>query len=283
MFQKVPILIIFLAFFLSCATTQRKNMIPSGYKLVWADEFKDGTRPNTKFWSYEKGFVRNEELQWYQSENAKIQNGKLVISGKKESVKNHQYQPESKNWKLNRKLAEYTSASINTRGKFDFQFGILEVKAKIDTSMGMWPAIWTLGIEKGWPSNGEIDVMEYYLVDQKPAILANAAWKGKTSYVSWDSEKLPFSKFIEKDPDWADKYHIWKMNWTKDFIKIYLDNELLNTIDLTTTKNPDGFNPFHQPHYILLNLAIGGNGGEPSNTSFPRTYEVDYVRVYQKK
>ena len=87
MCQKVPILIIFLAFFLSCATTQKKNMIPSGYKLVWADEFKDGTRPNTKFWSYEKGFVRNEELQWYQPENAKIQNGKLVISGKKNRLK----------------------------------------------------------------------------------------------------------------------------------------------------------------------------------------------------
>ena len=282
MFQKISILVILALFFQSCAA-QQKSSVPEGYKLIWADEFEDGTKPNPEFWSYENGFVRNEELQWYQAENANIQDGKLVISGKKESVKNPQYQPESKNWKENREFAEYTSASINTNGKFDFQFGILEVKAKIDTSMGMWPAIWTLGIEKGWPSNGEIDVMEYYLVDQKPAILANAAWKGKTSYVSWDSEKIPFSEFLQKDPKWADKYHIWKMDWTADSIKIYLDNQLLNTIDLTTTKNPDGFNPFHQPHYILLNLAIGGNGGDPSNTSFPRKYEVDYVRVYQKK
>ena len=282
MFQKISILVILVLFFQSCAA-QQKSSVPEGYKLIWADEFEDGTKPNPSFWSYENGFVRNEELQWYQAENANIQDGKLVISGKKESVKNPQYQPESKNWKENREFAEYTSASINTNGKFDFQFGILEVKAKIDTSMGMWPAIWTLGIEKGWPSNGEIDVMEYYLVDQKPAILANAAWKGITSYVSWDSEKIPFSEFLEKDPKWADKYHIWKMDWTADFIKIYLDNQLLNTIDLTTTKNPDGFNPFHQSHYILLNLAIGGNGGDPSNTSFPRKYEVDYVRVYQKK
>ncbi|MFC6859065.1 glycoside hydrolase family 16 protein [Zunongwangia atlantica] len=282
MFQKISILVILALFFQSCAV-QQKSSVPEGYKLIWADEFEDGTKPNPAFWSYENGFVRNEELQWYQAENANIQDGKLVFSGKKESVKNPQYQPESKNWKENREFAEYTSASINTNRKFDFQFGILEVKAKIDTSMGMWPAIWTLGIEKGWPSNGEIDVMEYYLVDQKPAILANAAWKGKTSYVSWDSEKIPFSEFLQKDPKWADKYHIWKMDWTADFIKIYLDNQLLNTIDLTKTKNPDGFNPFHQPHYILLNLAIGGNGGDPSNTSFPRKYEVDYVRVYQKK
>ena len=282
MFRKISILVILALFFQSCAAQQKSN-VPEGYKLIWADEFEEGAKPNPEFWSYENGFVRNEELQWYQVENANIQDGKLVISGKKESVKNPQYQPESKNWKENREFAKYTSASINTNGKFDFQFGILEVKAKIDTSMGMWPAIWTLGIEKGWPSNGEIDVMEYYLVDQKPAILANAAWKGKTSYVSWDSEKIPFSEFLQKDPKWADKYHIWKMDWTADSIKIYLDNQLLNTIDLTTTKNPDGFNPFHQPHYILLNLAIGGNGGDPSNTSFPRKYEVDYVRVYQKK
>tara|TARA_B100000378_G_C18049726_1_gene412942 strand:+ start:1601 stop:2449 length:849 start_codon:yes stop_codon:yes gene_type:complete len=282
MFQKISILVILALFFQSCAAQQKSN-VPEGYKLIWADEFEDGTKPNPEFWSYENGFVRNKELQWYQAENANIQDGKLIISGKKESVKNQKYQPESRNWKENREFAEYTSASINTNGKFDFQFGILEVKAKIDTSMGMWPAIWTLGIEKGWPSNGEIDVMEYYLVDQKPAILANAAWKGETSYISWDSEKIPFSEFLQKDPKWADKYHIWKMDWTADSIKIYLDNQLLNTIDLTTTKNPDGFNPFHQPHYILLNLAIGGNGGDPSNTSFPRKYEVDYVRVYQKK
>ncbi|MCL6218088.1 glycoside hydrolase family 16 protein [Zunongwangia pacifica] len=282
MLQKASILVIFLWVFQSCAV-QRNSVVPIGYKLVWSDEFEKGTKPNPKFWGYENGFVRNEELQWYQSENANIHDGKLIISGKKESVKNHQYKPESSNWRENREFAEYTSASINTNGKFDFQFGILEVKAKIDTSMGMWPAIWTLGIKKGWPSNGEIDVMEYYLVDQKPAILANAAWKGEKAYVSWDSEKIPFSKFLEKDPKWADKFHIWKMDWTKDDIKIYLDNELLNTIELSKTQNPDGFNPFHQPHYILLNLAIGGNGGDPSKTAFPRKYEVEYVRVYQKK
>ncbi|MEH6408312.1 MAG: glycoside hydrolase family 16 protein, partial [Leeuwenhoekiella sp.] len=144
-------------------------------------------------------------------------------------------------------------------------------------------AIWTLGIEKGWPSNGEIDIMEFYLVNHKPAILANAAWKGDTTHVNWDSEKIPFSKFVEKDPDWPNKFHIWKMDWTEDYIKIYLDGDLLNEIDLNEAKNPDGFNPFHQPHYILLNLAIGGNGGDPSKTSFPKKYQVDYVRVFQKK
>ena len=73
------------------------------------------------------------------------------------------------------------------------------------------------------------------------------------------------------------------MEWDEDFIKLYLDDELLNEVDLSHTLNPDGFNPFRQPHYILFNLAIGSNGGNPSTTSFPRTYEVDYVRVFQKK
>ncbi|MDN3596724.1 glycoside hydrolase family 16 protein [Zunongwangia endophytica] len=253
------------------------------YKLVWSDEFDKGNKPDSEFWSYEKGFVRNEELQWYQDDNASIHDGLLVIEARKERIKNSQYKPKSEKWYERREFANYTSASVNTKDKFSFKYGILEVKAKIDTALGMWPAIWTLGIEKGWPYNGEIDVTEYYLVDQKPAILANAAWKGKTDYVAWDSEKIPFSKFLEKDPKWADSFHIWRMHWAKEVIKIYLDEELLNTIDLSKTENPDGFNPFHQPHYILLNLAIGSNGGDPSATLFPKKYEIDYVRVYQKK
>jgi beta-glucanase (GH16 family) len=74
------------------------------------------------------------------------------------------------------------------------------------------------------------------------------------------------------------------LNWDKDFIRLYLDNELLNEVDLSKTINPDGFNPFNQPQYILLNLAIGGDhGGDPSQTVFPIAYEVDYVRIYQKE
>jgi beta-glucanase (GH16 family) len=88
---------------------------------------------------------------------------------------------------------------------------------------------------------------------------------------------------LEKDPKWPEEFHVWKMDWTEKHIRLYLDEELLNEVDLTQTQNPDGFNPFHQPHYLLLNLAIGSNGGDPSRTKNPRKYEVDYVRVYQKK
>lgn len=257
--------------------------IPEGYQLAWADEFNETGKPNPTYWSYEQGFVRNEELQWYQEDNAQLKNGLLHIESRREEVKNDRFDPKNKDWHKNREFANYTSSSINTKGKYNFKYGILEVRAKIDTASGMWPAIWTLGIDKPWPSNGEIDVMEFYLVNNKSSILANAAWKSKTQYVTWDSEKILFSEFLAKDPEWANKFHIWKMDWTEDYIKIYLDDELLNEIDLNITKNPDGFNPFHQPHYILLNLAIGGNGGDPAQTKFPKEYQVDHVRVFQKK
>ncbi|MCG9972856.1 glycoside hydrolase family 16 protein [Christiangramia crocea] len=283
-----PVLIILISLF-SCKApeylpdssepAQEKN----GFELVWAEEFNEGNKPIPKSWSYEYGFIRNEELQWYQDDNARIKNGVLIIEGKREEIKNPNYDKGSSDWRKNRKYANYSSSSINTRGKKEFQYGIIEVRARINTARGNWPAIWTLGVEKPWPANGEVDIMEYYMVNNEPHILANAAWKGSEEYVNWDSEKIPFGHFLDKDPKWTEKFHIWKMQWTEEYIRLYLDDELLNEIDLGKTTNPDGFNPFHQPHYILLNLALGSNGGNPSTTEFPQYYEVDYVRVYQKK
>ncbi|GAF03315.1 sulfatase-like hydrolase/transferase [Saccharicrinis fermentans] len=256
---------------------------PEHYELVWADEFDEDGKPNEKYWSYEKGFVRNNELQWYQPDNAKVKEGLLIIEGKREKVKNTFYEKGSNNWRKNRKYAAYTSACIKTVDKFSFQYGIMEVRARIDTSMGMWPAIWTLGVHKPWPANGEVDQMEYYRHNGEAKILANAAWASQRGRAKWDSEKIPLSEFVNKQPDWERRFHVWKMHWTEDFIRLYLDDELLNEIDLSQTINADGSNPFHQAQYILLNLAIGARGGDPSQTIFPRKYEVDYVRVFQKK
>ncbi len=283
-----PIFTIFSLCFYSCGSSSGKHIVenptaPEGYELFWADEFNEDGKPDDNFWSYEKGFTRNEELQWYQEDNANVKDGLLVIEGRREKVKNNRYDPKSRDWRKNREYAEYTSSSINTRGKKEFQYGIIEVRAKIDTARGMWPAIWTLGVSKGWPANGEIDIMEYYLVNNQPYILANAAWAHPNKRAAWDEAKIPFSEFLEKDPEWPNKFHIWKMDWTEDYIRLYLDGKLLNEVDLAETKNPDGFNPFHQPHYILLNLALGSNGGKPEKTKFPRTYEIDYVRIYQQK
>jgi beta-glucanase (GH16 family) len=259
------------------------QQLPSGYQLVWQEEFEKEGAVSDENWNFEKGFVRNNEMQWYQEANASQKGGMLFIEGRREKVANPAYEPGSENWKKSREFAEYTSSSINTRGKFEFQYGILEVKAKIDTASGMWPAIWTLGISKPWPANGEIDVMEFYQVKGEPTILANAAWADASKRANWDEAKIPFADFLKKDPNWPEKFHIWKMDWTEDYIRLYLDGELLNEVNLKETINPDGVNPFHQPHYILLNLALGSNGGDLSPTDFPREYVVDYVKVYQKK
>ncbi len=270
----------------SCGASKNTNSkIPQleGYRLAWSDEFNEGEVPDPEFWSFEEGFQRNNELQWYQKENASISKGLLTIEGRREKIKNTSHDPASRDWRKNREYAEYSSSSINTSGKFEFQYGVMEVRAKIDTSSGMWPAIWTLGVSKPWPANGEIDIMEYYQVKGVPTILANAAWAHPSLRAAWDEAKIPFVDFLAKDPDWPSKFHIWKMDWTAEYIRIYLDDELLNEIDLSETVNPDGFNPFQQPHYILLNLAMGSNGGSLEGTELPRSYQVDYVRVYQRE
>jgi beta-glucanase (GH16 family) len=251
------------------------------YRLVWADEFEVDGRPDPENWSYEHGFVRNRELQWYQPENAYIEGGRLVIEGRRERRENPNYREGSKNWKESRKYIEYTSACLVTKGLHSWQYGRFEIKARIKAEDGLWPAIWFLGVEGEWPSNGEIDLMEFY----QGMILANACWGTKNRWkAKWDSFKKPVASF--GDPDWDEKFHIWRMDWDRDSIKLYLDDELLNTIDLSKTINPTDRgpkNPFRQPHYLLLNLAIGGTaGGDPSKTDFPTRYEIEYVRVYQK-
>ncbi len=252
----------------------------SGYKLVWADEFNKDGRPESEKWTYEQGFVRNRELQWYQPDNARCENGLLIIEGRRERKKNPRYKPNSNNWRENRQYAEYTSASVTTRGLHDWMYGRFEMRGRIDTRAGLWPAFWTLGIKGQWPSNGEIDIMEYY----RGMLLANAAWGTEKRWVpKWDDLRKPITDF--NDPNWSEKFHIWRMDWDVNSIKLYVDEILLNTIDLKTTVNEDKErkNPFRQPHYIILNLAIGGSsGGDPSSTKFPARFELDYVRIYKK-
>jgi beta-glucanase (GH16 family) len=142
----------------------------------------------------------------------------------------------------------------------------------------MWPAWWTLGVSRPWPANGEIDIMEYYT----GRLLANIACLGRNSKPEWHSNTFPVDSM---GSSWSSKFHVWRMDWTKDFIALYVDDQILNKVAVDSLYNKDGsnFNPFRQSHYMLLNLAIGGqNGGDPSKTSFPRKFEIDYVRVYQK-
>ena len=249
------------------------------YFLRWADEFNIDGAPDSTNWKYECGFTRNNELQWYQPQNATCHQGILTIEVRKEHLPNPNYIAGSNNWKTNREFIAYSSTSINTRGQHSWQFGRFIMRARIDVDGGLWPAFWTLGENKPWPSNGEIDIMEYY----QNRLLANIACGSATRWkAKWYSNSKPLDSL---GAGWSKKFHIWRMDWDEDAISLFVDDQLLNRVALKDLVNGDGsnFNPFLQPHYILLNLALGGdNGGDPSDTQFPRKFEIDYVRVYQR-
>ena len=289
MFLRLSALLLLQCFTLAASAQKAAD----GYTLVWHDEFDTNGPLNPADWTYEQGFVRNEEDQWYQPENAFCKDGLLVIEARREHRPNPQY-GQARGWR-NREFIEYTSASVNTRDRHTWTYGRFEVSARIPAYTGCWPAIWTLGQNDrgiyGWPNNGEIDLMEYYQVSGKPCILANACWGGKrTKYNgTWSTTRTPYTHFLEKDALWGKQFHVWRMDWTEESISLYLDDELLNYVPLANTENPktdffpvEGYNPFRHPHYLLLNLALGGtNGGSLDDTPFPCRYEIDYVRVYQ--
>src|SRR5690606_28613379 len=128
--------------------------------------------------------------------------GHLIIEARRERVRNPEYRPGSRDWRTNREFAEYTSACLHTKGIGSWQYGRFEMRGRIDTRSGCWPAFWTLGVEGEWPSCGEIDVMEYY----RGMLLANAAWGTDRRWVpKWDDLKKPINEF--NDPDWPRKFH----------------------------------------------------------------------------
>jgi beta-glucanase (GH16 family) len=262
--------------FVSCTTGLQD------YQQTWADEFNKNGKPDSASWRFEHGFVRNEEDQWYQEDNAICKNGILLIEARRDSIPNPRYEEGSKDWRRNRKYIRYTASSINTSGKYAWTYGRLEMKARLDTNAGCWPAWWALGTGGGaWPNNGEIDMMEFY----RGKILANYAVGTQRQYnAKWYSTSTPVGDF--KKQNWTDSFHNWRMDWDSVGIAIYLDEVLLNYQPQSVLYNRNGNNdyfPFRHPQYMLLNFAIGGqNGGDPSNTIFPRKYEIDYVRVLQK-
>ncbi len=250
-----------------------------GYSLIWADEFNKPGAPDSSNWGFEKGFVRNNEDQWYQEPNAWCENGILILEARKEKKPNPAYQPGSDDWQKNRDSILYTASSIHTSGKQSWQYGRFEMRGRISINQGVWPAWWTLGVSGAWPANGEIDIMEYY----RGKLLANIACLGPDKKAEWFSNTFSIDSL--GGDAWASKFHIWRMDWDEKSIALFIDNQLLNRVETAKLENKDGseFNPFHQPHYMLLNLALGGtNGGDLSGTDFPKRFEVDYVRVYQK-
>lgn len=269
--------------------------LDGGYKLLWHDEFNGVGVPNPDMWRFEEGFQRNEEDQWYKAENAEVSDGALVITAKEERVKNPNYNPGATGgnaWKQTREYAEYTSACMVATGDYAFKYGRILVRAKIPIEQGAWPAIWSTGNWYEWPLGGEIDILEFY----QEKIHANLCWGGSARWSgTWNSKNYPITDFTSEDSEWANKYHIWRMDWDEDYIRIYLDDKLLNETDLSTTTNKgdhgagDGgyINPYSNDfvgfgQLLMLNLAIGGNNARPIEAKFPLEYKVDYVRVYQK-
>ena len=258
---------------------------PAGMKLVWCDEFDADGRPDPANWTYETGYVRNHEAQWYRPESAEVRDGCLVITGE------HHEQPLPNprgNGRFgfggDNRPVEYTSACLITKGLHSFRFGRIEARIKAPLMEGSWPAFWTLGVSESWPSCGEIDIFEYY----RETVLANFCWssdKGQWS-PEWNTVRTPLGNYKKGDPEWAEKFHVYAMDWDENRIVLSVDGVAVNDSSIAGIKNArfrSVANPFHQPHYLLVNLALGGdNGGDVTKVPFPVHMYVDYVRVYQK-
>jgi beta-glucanase (GH16 family) len=255
------------------------------WELVWADEFNVKGPPDKTKWDYEEGLVRNEEKQYYtreRKENVRVSDGVLVIEGRKEPFANPRGKQDSKNWR-EQSVAQYTSGSIHTLGKAEFQYGRIEVRAKVPQGKGMWPAIWTLGTnvgDVGWPRCGEMDIMEYVGKDQN-TIHANNHFADPKNKEN-DLHKMAGGGKLKIEAPYAD-FHIYASEWTEKKITFFVDDKQYATFNIDTAgEGPD--NPFRKPHYLLLNFAIGGSWGGPVDDSvFPRKYEIDYVRYYREK
>ncbi len=248
------------------------------WELVWSDEFEVDGPPNPARWGYEDGLVRNNEPQFYtrRLENARVERGKLIIEGRKEEFANPRYEAGSDDWKKQQPFAPYTSASLTTQGKASWQYGRIEVRAKLPQGKGMWPAIWTLGDNRsqiGWPKCGEIDIMEF--VGKEPNKV-----HGTTHYSVADKHTSKGKALTVQRP--FDDFHLYAVEWFPDRIDFFFDDTKFHSFALDEAgTGPE--NPFRKPHYLLINLAIGGAWGGPvvDDSVLPQKYLIDHVRVYR--
>lgn len=256
-----------------------------GWKLAWSDEFNTPGLPDASKWDYEEGYCRNRESQYYtrgRLENARVEDGMLVIESRKERIKNPKFDPGAKNksdWNKTREYTEYTSASLTTRGKVEWTYGRIEVRAKLPTGRGMWPAIWMLGTnirQVGWPACGEIDIMEYVGFDPN-LIHANFHTK-KYNHVLGTGK----GGTIKIARPWEES-HIYAIEWNPDRIDCFVDDAKYFTYKNEGT-GADVW-PFDKDQYLILNSAVGGAwGGQKGidDSIFPQKFLIDYVRVYRK-
>jgi beta-glucanase (GH16 family) len=239
---------------------------PAPWTLVFSDEFDSNGPLDPAKWGYETGYIRNNEKQYYttRAENVRAEGGNLVIEARKENYQGF----------------GYTSASINTLGKFEFTYGRVEVRAKIPTGNGAWPAIWTLGTNRsqvGWPACGEIDIMENVGFD--PLRIHGSVHTAAYNHTIGTQK----TAIVTVANPWED-FHIYALEWFTDHIDVFVDGQKY----FTFRNEGSGTRvwPFDRAQYLLVNLAIGGSwGGQQGidDTRFPQRYLVDYVRIYQQK
>lgn len=260
-------------------TTQSITMYRSNAEfptVVWADEFDYTGAPDPDKWHHQLIPIlgdswANGEQQHYvdDRDNSFVDDGTLKIVAIKED---YTFEGSTK---------AYTSARLNS--KFAFEYGRVEVRAKLPAAGGTWPAIWTLGANidevgnffgdqfgsVGWPRCGEIDIMEQRGWD-KSTTLAYFHW-GDTQTFAYSNEGGEIAA-----PNSTTEFQIYSLEWNEDAMKVYYNDQLVYELENTTGR------PFDNPHYLLLNIAMGGNlGGEIPADFTESTFEIDYVRVYQ--
>jgi len=249
------------------------------WKLVWSDEFDYEGLPDKTKWDYEEGFVRNHEMQYYtrdRKENARVENGMLIIEARKEKFANPRYEAGATRWSRSREFADFTSASLTTRNKFSWTYGRIEVRAKLPQGKGVWPAFWTLGINQSevrWPRCGEIDIMEF--IGREPNHIYG------TAHYSVDGKHVGSGETLETKDPFAD-FHVYAVEWFPDHMDFFFDDTKYFTFPLDKAGAGED-NPFRKPQYLIINLAVGGDwGGEVDDSIFPQKYCISYVRVYEK-
>jgi beta-glucanase (GH16 family) len=238
------------------------------WKLVWNDEFNYKGLPDPAKWNYDTGGWGwgNHELQYYTArrmENARVEKGKLIIEARKEK------------WMG----MNYTSARLVTKGKGDWQYGRIEVMAKLPKGRGTWPAIWMLGSTTPlkWPDDGELDIMEH--VGYHPGFIHSSAHCKKYYHITGTQKTDTI--YIK---DCSEKFHLYSLEWDADSIKTSVDHHIY----FRFANEHSGYDawPFDNKMHLLLNIAAGGDwGGQKGvdDSIWPQKMEIDYVRVYQKK
>jgi beta-glucanase (GH16 family) len=235
-----------------------------GTTPIWQDEFDYSGLPDLAKWNFELGGDGwgNNELQEYvrSLKNARVDNGVLTITARNKRT-------DKRN---------YTSARLTSKGKGDFRYGRFEIRAKLPTGRGTWPALWMLPTDKAygnWPKSGEIDIMEHVGFD--PGRVHT------TVHTEAYNHRIATQRGRSRMVDDVAQFHVYRMDWTPASLRGYIDDELL--FDFPNEGTGSAAWPFDQPFHLMMNIAVGGDwGGKEGvdNTAFPASMEVDYVRVY---